>query len=78
MGGAYKKTTKGKYVKSKTKTKTCNIGECKKTATMEAMTMDLDLKPKSILLCNSCLKTIERNYPVVIDGTKDEIEVRHN
>ncbi len=69
---------KGQKTKSQKIYKKCNVGECKKTATMEAMTMDLDLKPKSILLCNSCLKTIERNYPVVIDGTKDEIEVRHN
>lgn len=45
----------------------CEYGECKKTATMEVMSMDLDLNVKTLKLCDKCVKEMSKGK-CVIDG----------
>ena len=47
--------------------------DCGKTATCEAMTMGLDMKMKSLYLCDRCVKTVGQN-----SGKKCVIDAREN
>ena len=45
----------------------CEYGECKKEATMEVMSMDLDLNVVMLKICDKCVKKFAEGK-TVIDG----------
>tara|TARA_Y100000004_G_scaffold71698_1_gene80579 strand:+ start:530 stop:709 length:180 start_codon:yes stop_codon:yes gene_type:complete len=48
----------------------CEYGECKKEATMEVMSMDLDFNVTMLKICDKCVKQFSKGK-CVIDGRDD-------